>query len=167
MILLSPILLVLYVLSSLNTSSNGLFIQIRVGQFGKLFNIYKFQTIHPKTQNISKFGAFLRRSKIDELPQLINILKGDMSFVGPRPDIPGYYDKLEGENRKILQLKPGLTSEASIKYANEEVLLAQKEDPLTYNDEIIFTDKVKMNLYYYYNQSFLVDLQIIWKTIFK
>jgi lipopolysaccharide/colanic/teichoic acid biosynthesis glycosyltransferase len=90
-----------------------------------------------------------------------------MSFVGPRPDIPGYYDKLEGENRKILELKPGLTSEASIKYANEEELLNQQDDPLFYNDTVIFPDKVKMNLEYYYKQSILVDLQIIVKTIFR
>jgi lipopolysaccharide/colanic/teichoic acid biosynthesis glycosyltransferase len=90
-----------------------------------------------------------------------------MSFVGPRPDIPGYYDKLKGEDRKLLQLKPGLTSEASIKYANEEEILASQINPLKYNDVEIFPDKVKMNLEYYKNQCFLLDLQIIMKTIFK
>jgi len=163
----TPYLFIIYILCFIDTKNNGVFIQERIGQYGKSFNIYKFQTIHPKTQKISRFGAFLRRSKIDELPQLFNILKGDMSFVGPRPDIPGYYDKLEGENRKILELKPGLTSEASIKYANEEEILAQQINPIKYNDEIIFPDKVKMNLEYYNSQNFFVDLLIIWKTFFK
>lgn len=90
-----------------------------------------------------------------------------MSVVGPRPDIPGYYDLLEGENRKILELKPGLTSEASIKYANEEELLSKQENPLKYNDEVIFPDKVKINLDYYYNRSFWLDIKIIIQTIFK
>jgi lipopolysaccharide/colanic/teichoic acid biosynthesis glycosyltransferase len=165
--LLFPFLIIIFFLCLLDTKSHGLFIQKRVGQYGKLFNIYKFQSINPNTQKTSKLGAFLRRSKIDELPQLLNILKGEMSFVGPRPDIPGYYDKLKGENRKILNLKPGLTSEASIKYANEEDLLNEQLNPLKFNDEIIFPDKVKMNLSYYKNQSFLLDLQIILKTIFK
>ena len=112
------------------------------------------------------FGKFLRKSKLDELPQLLNIIKGDMSVVGPRPDIPGYYDALEGENRKILELKPGLTSEASIKYRNEEMLLKSVSNSKKYNDETIFPDKVKMNLNYYYNHNLLIDLKIILKTIF-
>ena len=160
-------LILFWVLASIDTNANGLFIQKRIGQFGKVFFILKLRSMSLKTNKISKFGQFLRNSKIDELPQLCNILIGNMSFVGPRPDIPGYYDKLEGENRKILELKPGLTSEASIKYANEEELLNQQDDPLFYNDTIIFPDKVKMNLEYYYKQSILVDLQIIVKTIFR
>jgi len=120
-----------------------------------------------KMHSISVFGKFLRKSKIDELPQLFNVLVGDMSFVGPRPDIPGYYDILTGEARKILELKPGLTSEASLKYYDEDSLLAQQEDPLLYNDTILFPDKVYMNLHYYYNRSFLGDLKIILKTIFR
>ena len=149
-------LILFWVLASIDTNANGLFIQKRIGQFGKVFFILKLRSMSLKTNKISKFGQFLRNSKIDELPQLWNILIGNMSFVGPRPDIPGYYDKLEGENRKILELKPGLTSEASIKYANEEELLNQQDDPLFYNDTIIFPDKVKMNLEYYYKQSILV-----------
>jgi lipopolysaccharide/colanic/teichoic acid biosynthesis glycosyltransferase len=160
-------LLFVWILTSIDTKSNGLFIQNRIGQFGKTFKIYKLKTIKDNTEYISGFGSFLRKSKIDELPQLWNILIGEMSFVGPRPDIEGYYDKLSGENRKILELKPGLTSLASIKYANEEQLLSQKENPLQYNDEIIFPDKVKMNLEYYNNQSFVLDLQIIFRTLFR
>lgn len=164
LILIIPLIVVL-LFTIVDTQSNGLFLQKRIGQHGKLFTIYKLRTINDKTEKISKFGAFLRKYKIDELPQLFNIVKGDMSFVGPRPDIPGYYDKLEGESRKILELKPGLTSEASIKYANEEELLSQQQNPLQYNDEIIFPDKIKMNLDYYYNRSFLCDIKIIVKTI--
>lgn len=160
-------LAIAYVAASIDTASNGLFRQIRIGQFGKEFTIFKLKTLHPKTKKITVFGRFLRKSKIDELPQLFNILVGQMSFVGPRPDIPGYYDKLIGEDRKILELKPGLTSEASIKYAQEEEILAHVKNPLEYNDTVIFPDKVKMNLEYYYKQSILVDLQIIVKTLFR
>lgn len=149
------------------TKSFGVFLQKRIGQFGKPFTIFKIKTMEDSTKKTSTFGIFLRKSKLDELPQLYNILIGQMSFVGPRPDIEGYYDNLQGEARKILELKPGLTSEASIKYANEEEILNQKENPLEYNDTIIFPDKVKMNLEYYYKQSFLVDLQIIVKTVFR
>lgn len=156
----------IFILAFFDTQSNGFFTQKRVGQFGKTFTIFKIKTMHPKTETISSFGKFLRRTKLDELPQLLNIIKGDMSFVGPRPDIPGYYDLLEGENRKILELKPGLTSEASIKYRNEEMLLQSVSNPKQYNDEIIFPDKVKMNLNYYYNHNLLIDLKIILKTIF-
>lgn len=164
-ILLSPILIVSFFLASIDTKSNGIFTQKRVGQYGKLFTIYKLKTIRPKSQKISFIGSFFRKSKIDEFPQLFNVLIGDMSFVGFRPDIEGYYDKLEGENRKILELKPGITSEASIKYSNEETILATKENPLEYNDTVIFPDKVKMNLEYYYNRSLVSDVRIIIRTI--
>ncbi|NHN26156.1 sugar transferase [Flavobacterium jejuense] len=167
LVLLSWILVICILIAFIDTKSFGWFVQERIGQFGKPFKIFKIKTMCDSTKKISSFGRFLRKSKIDELPQLLNILLGQMSFVGPRPDIPGYYDLLEGENRKILELKPGLTSEASIKYANEEELLNQYENPLEYNDAVIFPDKVKMNLEYYYKQSILVDLQLIVKTIFR
>lgn len=161
------VILLATIIASVDTKSFGLFVQERIGQFGKSFLIFKIKSMKDSTQQISSFGRFLRQSKLDELPQLLNILLGQMSFVGPRPDIPGYYDKLEGENRKILELKPGLTSEASIKYAKEEELLSQQVDPLYYNDYVIFPDKVQMNLKYYYNRSILVDLQILFRTIFR
>jgi lipopolysaccharide/colanic/teichoic acid biosynthesis glycosyltransferase len=164
--LIGGLLVVFWLLSSMDTQSNGFFIQERIGQFGKIFKIYKLKTIHPKTGAISGIGAFFRKSKIDELPQLWNVLIGNMSFVGPRPDVVGYYDCLEGENRKILELKPGITSLASIKYADEEVVLARQTNPLDYNNNIIFPDKVKMNLDYYYHHSFIGDLKIISKTLF-
>ncbi|MCF6132688.1 sugar transferase [Flavobacterium wongokense] len=167
LIVLLPIIIVSWLILMIDTQSDGLFFQKRVGQYGKLFTIYKLKTMHPKTDNITKVGNFFRKYKLDELPQFLNVLKGDMSIVGPRPDIEGYYDRLEGENRKVLDLKPGITSEASIKYYNEEEILEQQQDALHYNDTIIFPDKVKMNLDYYYNQSLLSDIKIIFKTIFK
>lgn len=152
----------------IDTGTNGIFIQERIGQYGKKFKIYKLRTIQMtsnlETFEISKIGRFLRNYKLDELPQMINVLKGEMSIVGPRPDIVGYYDLLEGENRKILELKPGLTSLASLKYYNEEELLGKQASFLDYNDKIIFSDKVKMNLEYYYNQTFCGDLKIIGDT---
>ena len=166
-ILLSPILFVCWLLASMDTASNGLFLQVRVGQFGKPFTIYKLRTMHSTTHEISNIGSFLRHFKLDELPQLVNILQGNMSIVGPRPDIAGYYDLLEGKDRLILNLKPGLTSLAALKYMYEDALLAEQEDPLEFNDTSIFPDKVKINLAYYYNRSFVGDLNIIWKTLVR
>ncbi|MGE8553820.1 MAG: sugar transferase [Chryseobacterium jejuense] len=164
-VFLIPILIILFIIASLDTSSNGIFCQKRIGQYGKTFTIFKFKTIHEQTRVCSKVGQFLRKFKLDELPQLLNILIGDMSFVGPRPDIEGYYDKLEGNDRKILELKPGLTCQASIIYRNEEHLLKLQEDPLKYNDEILFPHKVKMNLKYLENLSFRNDVKILLNTL--
>ena len=164
----SQIILLLYVLATIDTKQNGLFLQKRIGQFGKPFTIYKLRTFgRSSVRPVSKFGAFLRNSKIDELPQLFNVFLGQMSFVGPRPDISGYYDTLEGEDRKILELKPGLTSLASIKYANEDDVLSKQNNPLEYNDTIIFPDKVKMNLEYYYTNTIYGDIKIIWNTLIR
>ena len=162
-----PFIVISWLILMIDTQSDGLFFQKRVGQYGKLFTIYKLKTMHPKTGNISKVGLFFRKYKLDELPQFLNVLKGEMSIVGPRPDIEGYYDKLQDEERKVLELKPGITSEASIKYYNEEEILEQQQQALHYNDTVIFPDKVKMNLDYYYNQDFFLDIKIIFKTIFK
>jgi lipopolysaccharide/colanic/teichoic acid biosynthesis glycosyltransferase len=163
-----PLLVLFYILATLDTQQNGIFLQQRIGQFGKPFTIYKLRTYGSSTEKpVSKFGAFLRNSKIDELPQLLNVFVGDMSFVGPRPDIAGYYDLLEGEDRKILELKPGLTSLASIKYANEDDVLSKQNNPLEYNDTIIFPDKVKMNLEYYYTNTIYGDIKIIWNTLIR
>ena len=118
--------------------------------------------MHIRTGAISRYGHYLRNSKLDELPQLFNILMGHMSFVGPRPDVPGYYDQLQGEGRKLLELKPGLCSRAALKYFNEEAILKQQIDPQKYNDEVIFPDKVRMNLEYYYKRSFAEDLRVLW-----
>ncbi|MFT5251059.1 MAG: lipopolysaccharide/colanic/teichoic acid biosynthesis glycosyltransferase [Flavobacteriales bacterium] len=168
LLLFSWLLLILWCIAIVDTCTNGVFIQERIGQFGKKFKIYKFRTIRDSASSeerrISKTAQFLRKYKLDELPQLFNVLKGNMSIVGTRPDLPGYYDLLEGENRKILELKPGLTSLASLKYYNEEKLLAQQQDPLWFNDQVIFPDKVRLNLLYFYNHSFWGDIKIIMKT---
>lgn len=116
---------------------------------------------------ITPLGHVLRRYKLDELPELWNVLLGDMSFVGPRPDVPGYADQLEGGDRDVLKLRPGITGPASLKYANEEELLATVEDPIKYNDEVIFPDKVRINLEYYHCNSVWGDCKIIWQTIFR
>lgn len=163
-----------WLLAIIDTRTSGIFSQDRIGQYGKRFRIYKLRTIQVSENlqelQVSKIGRLLRNNKIDELPQLINVLKGEMSIVGPRPDIAGYYDTLKGENRKILELKPGLTSLASLKYYNEDVLLKKNVNLLNYNDEVLFQDKIKMNLEYYYKRNFYSDLKIIIKTckvIFK
>jgi lipopolysaccharide/colanic/teichoic acid biosynthesis glycosyltransferase len=167
LVLLVAPMLIIWIITSVFLKSNGLFFQIRIGQYGEPFTMYKYKTLYSDRTKISKWGSFLRSTKIDELPQIVNILKGDMSFVGPRPDLSGYYDLLEGENRALLKLKPGLTSEAALKYINEEQLLASQENPKQYNDEVIYPNKIKMNLHYYHTRSFLVDLKIILKTIAK
>lgn len=114
---------------------------------------------------ITPLGAKLRKYKLDELPELWNVLIGDMSFVGPRPDVPGYADMLEGNDRLILNLRPGITGPASLKYRNEEEVLAQVDDPQRYNDEVIYPDKVRINLDYYYHHSLLGDIKLIIQTI--
>lgn len=155
-----------FLIASLETKSNGFFKQLRVGQNGRLFTIYKLKTIDPKTVKVTFFGNYFRKYKLDELPQFYNVLIGDMAVVGPRPDVPGYYDQLTGEDRKVLALKPGITSEASLKYYNEDELLEKQQNPIEYNDTVIFPDKVKMNLDYYHHHNFIIDLKIIFKTIF-
>jgi lipopolysaccharide/colanic/teichoic acid biosynthesis glycosyltransferase len=141
-LLFSWLLLILWMMAIVDTYTNGIFVQKRIGQFGEKFNIYKLRTIQnsidQEEKRISKAGQFLRKYKLDELPQMFNVLKGEMSIVGPRPDLPGYYDLLEGENRKILELKPGLTSPAALKYCNEEELLAKQKDPSWFNDRVVF-----------------------------
>ena len=169
-----PVILIAWVIATIETKSNGFFLQKRVGQNGKLFTIIKIKTMYPNNgstvttandKRITKSGRFFRRYKIDELPQLINVLKGDMSFVGPRPDVPGYADKLEGEDRIILTIKPGITGPATLKYKNEEEILAKVEDPVKYNNEVIWPDKVKINKEYIKNWSLKKDIEYILKTI--
>ena len=167
LLVLILILVLCIVVASCDTKSLGIFTQQRVGQDGKLFKIFKIKSMGDGNKSISKWGIFLRKSKLDELPQLFNILFGNMSFVGPRPDVAGYYNSLQGEQRLILKLKPGLTSAASLKYFDEEFLLQQQENPKEYNDTVIFPDKVELNLHYYYNHTLGGDLKIIHKTLLK
>ena len=162
------IILLFSILATIDTKQNGFFIQERIGRHSKKFKIYKLRTIKSDRFGkpmISFLGNFLRKSKIDEFPQLYNVLINDMSFVGPRPDVAGYYDLLEGENRKLLTLKPGITSPASLVYRNEDSLLLMYENPKKYNDDVIFPDKINLNLEYYYNHSFFGDIVIIIKTV--
>ena len=165
LIALMPLLMLLFIIATIDSHEFGVFCQQRIGMHGKAFTLYKLQTIHPKKQTISSIGKFLRKYKLDELPQLINILNGTMSFVGPRPDIPGYADKLTGEDRVILNIRPGVTGLASIKYRNEEYLLQQDSDPITYNDTVIWPDKVRINKWYAENQTFIMDIKILWYTL--
>jgi len=169
-----PIILIAWIIASIETKSNGMFTQYRVGKDGKLFKIYKIKTMKTSkgttitTANdsrITKSGRIFRKYKIDELPQLFNVLIGDMSFVGPRPDVPGYADKLEGEDRIILSIRPGITGPASLKYKNEEEILAKVENPKEYNDKIIWPDKVEINKEYIKNWSLKKDIEYIIQTI--
>jgi lipopolysaccharide/colanic/teichoic acid biosynthesis glycosyltransferase len=167
-ILLTGSLIVLFfIIATIDTQQSGLFMQQRIGRFGNKFTIYKLRTMKdtPQGKSISGIGRFMRRFKIDELPQFFNILTGSMSFVGPRPDVPGYYDLLQGEDRKLLQLRPGLTGPASLKYANEEAILAAAKDPVNFNDHVIFPDKVRINRAYQEHSGFWLDIKIILYTL--
>ena len=177
LIFLCPVLLAVGALIRIRMPGGPVvFKQKRVGQHGRLFTMYKFRSmtighsgnsVSVKGESrITPLGAKLRKYKLDELPELWNVLIGDMSFVGPRPDVPGYADKLEGENRRVLLLKPGITGTASLKYRNEEELLAQQEYPQKYNDEVLFPDKVRINIEYLDHWSFWNDIKIIIYTIF-
>ena len=181
MIVLLPVLLIIFIIHKIVMPKGGFFfMQERIGQYGKPFMIYKIRSMREDShkqkdifvttandERITPFGRWLRNTKIDEIVELINVIKGEMSFVGPRPDVAGYADKLQGSARKILELRPGITGPASLKYINEEELLAKVDDPQKYNDEIIYPDKVKINLEYYHNRTFWGDIRIILKTIFR
>ncbi|MEQ2977147.1 sugar transferase [Butyricimonas faecihominis] len=178
LLLLWPALLVVAILIKIKMPRGSIiFKQKRVGLNGKLFTMYKFRTMivgHGGSSvsvagesRITPLGRILRKYKLDELPELWNVFIGDMSFVGPRPDIPGYADALVGRDCDILKLRPGITGPASLKYANEEEILAQVENPKEYNDTVIFPDKVRINLDYYRNHSFVGDLKLILATIFR
>lgn len=176
LIILSPVLLVVAILVRVKMPGGPvLFKQQRVGKDGKIFTMVKFRSMTVShggstisvagESRITPLGAKLRRYKLDELPELWNVLVGDMSFVGPRPDVPGYADLLSGEDRVILKLRPGITGPASLKYRNEEELLAKVDDPQKYNDEVIFPDKVRINKEYYNNWTFGKDIRYIIETV--
>lgn len=176
LICLSPVLLVTWILIHAKMPDGpAIFKQKRVGRNGKTFTMYKFRSMSAHhggssvsvagESRITPLGAKLRKYKIDELPELWNVLIGDMSFVGPRPDIPGYADNLEGENRNILKLRPGITGPASLKYRDEEEMLAKQENPQEYNDKVIYPDKVRINLYYLSHYSFIMDIKMIVATV--
>ena len=176
LLVLWPVLLVVAVLIKINMPGGPvIFKQKRVGRGGRLFTMYKFRSMtvgHGGSSvsvagesRITPLGAKLRHYKLDELPELWNVLIGDMSFVGPRPDVPGYADQLKGDDREVLKLRPGITGPASLKYREEEDLLAQQSDPQKYTDEVIFPDKVRINRYYLHHYSFIKDIQMIFCTV--
>lgn len=176
LVVLSPILFVVWILIRIKMPDGpAVFTQKRVGKGGRLFTMYKFRSMSAHhsgstvsvagESRITPLGAKLRRYKLDELPELWNVFIGDMSFVGPRPDVPGYADKLEGDDRRVLQLRPGITGPASLKYRDEEVLLAAQANPQEFNDKVIYPDKVRINLYYLDYYSFVADIKMIIATV--
>jgi lipopolysaccharide/colanic/teichoic acid biosynthesis glycosyltransferase len=172
-----PFLIILAVIILIDSKGPILFRQKRVGKNGRLFTLYKFRSMKlndgrntvtsSNDSRITCSGSFLRKWKLDELPELFNVLMGNMSFVGPRPDVPGYADRLEKEDRKILLLRPGVTGPATLKYLDEEEILSRVPEPQQYNDEVIFPDKVRINLNYLEKFSFAGDIKIIFYTIIR
>jgi lipopolysaccharide/colanic/teichoic acid biosynthesis glycosyltransferase len=173
----APFMLFISIAIRLGSGSPVLYKQKRAGKEGRIFVIYKFRTMHPNDgantisvrndPRITKEGKFLRKWKLDELPELYNVLIGDMSFVGPRPDVPGYAENLSPAERSILSLRPGITGPATLKYLDEETILAGVPDPQEYNDRVIFPDKVRINLRYLEQYSLLEDLKIIIYTLIR
>ncbi len=170
-------LIVLAVLAAtIDTRRSGLFRQTRIGKNGRPFTLYKVRTMRDDATvdtvvtttddpRITPLGRLLRRTKIDELPQLFNVLRGDMSFVGPRPDVPGFADLLEGDDRIVLSIRPGITGPATLKYRREEELLASVDDPETYNRNVIFPDKVAINRHYIEHYSLREDVRCLVDTV--
>ena len=176
LILSFPVLGLLLIIAAINTHSSGLLAQKRIGKNGKPFILYKLKSMRDSDEastfittatdkRITNFGRFLRKTKLDELPQFWNVLIGKMSFVGPRPDVPGYADQLQGEDRIILSIRPGITGPASLVFRDEEELLAKQENPQQYNDEVIWPKKVRINKEYIKNYNLRTDIKIIWKTV--
>lgn len=165
-----------YLLAAFASRRNGFFIQARVGRGGRLFPLLKLRTMRDvpgfttsvttaRDPRITPVGRWLRRTKMDELPQLINVLLGQMSFVGPRPDVPGFADRLEGEDRVVLSLRPGITGPATLAFRREEELLAAQEDPERFNREVIWPEKVRLNRSYVERWSLRGDLFYLWQTL--
>ncbi len=190
LIILSPVLLIVAILVKVKMPGGPvLFVQQRVGKDARLFKVHKFRTMTVNhggssvsvagESRITPLGAKLRHYKLDELPELWDVLIGNMSFVGPRPDVPGYADKLVGEDRDLLKLRPGITGPASLKYRDEEEMIAAyvqqaqangdtrpaQEIAVWYNDNTIYPDKVRLNCYYYRHYSFAKDIQMILATV--
>lgn len=163
-------------ISSAVHRSSGFFAQQRIGRFGKPFTVYKLRTMLASSDvdttvtttsdtRVTGFGRWLRRTKIDELPQLLNVLIGDMSLVGPRPDVPGFADRLTGADRIVLSVRPGITGPASLHYRDEERLLAEQDDPERHNREVVFPHKVALNRAYVERYTFWGDIVYLWRTV--
>jgi lipopolysaccharide/colanic/teichoic acid biosynthesis glycosyltransferase len=169
-------ILVLIIISTFSTGKFGLYTQWRVGRNAKLFKIFKIRTMKSPFDEdfitlkddvrVTSVGKTLRKYHLDELPQLLNVFIGDMSFVGPRPDVAGYADLLQGDDRIILSVRPGITGPATLKFRNEAEILTKQRDPKLYNDTVIWKAKVKFNKAYVEHWSLLGDLKYIYKTIF-
>lgn len=179
LILLSPFFLIISILIKMDSKGPILFKQTRVGRYEKDFKILKFRTMVTDAEKkgaqitvgrdsrITKVGHLLRKSKLDELPQLINVFKGDMSLVGPRPEVPRYTQYYNETQKRIFEIRPGITDYASIKYRDENEILALSSDPeKTYIEEIM-VDKLKLNLEYLGKRSLITDIKIIFKTLYK
>lgn len=174
LIFILPIVIFIF-FATISTGKIGLYTQKRVGKYARLFTMFKIRTMTGEEDNnfitlindsrITPFGKFLRKFKLDELPQFFNVLKGDMSIVGPRPDVEGYADKLTGEDRIILSVKPGITGPATLKFKEEEILLANQENPQDYNDNVIWKEKIRINKNYIENWTFIGDIKYVFKTI--
>lgn len=176
LLLLWWLVLIAWLLATIDTRRNGFFTQQRVGLYGRNFRVVKIRTMRTDSSitttvtssqdpRITRLGKILRKSKIDELPQLWNVLIGDMSLIGPRPDVAGFADRLQGEERIVLSVRPGITGPATLKYRNEEELLATTDNPEKYNREVIFPDKVKINMEYIRNWSLKRDIRYLLQTI--
>ena len=177
--MLLPVFLVMAVWIKADSEGPVFYRQVRVGMHGKLFRIFKFRsmrlgsdkasqiTIGERDSRITRSGIIIRKYKLDELPQLINVFTGDMSFVGPRPEVPKYVDLYTEEQRHVLDVRPGITDMASIKYINENELLGKANNPEDYYIHTIMPDKLSINLEYVKNNSFMDDVTIIFKTLSK
>jgi lipopolysaccharide/colanic/teichoic acid biosynthesis glycosyltransferase len=177
LIIAGPVIMLMIAMARRDTRKSGLFCQTRIGVNGRPFQLLKIRTMRDVPgytttvttecdPRITRMGCFLRKTKIDELPQFINVLRGDMSFVGPRPDVAEYMSNLSDEDRIILSVRPGITGPASIKYRNEESILAAQSDPETYNREVIFPDKVSINKQYVTQFTLWNDVVCVWETLF-
>lgn len=179
LLVLSPVFLILGVWVKLDSAGPVFYRQVRVGRFGRDFMLYKFRsmrvgsdkkgliTVGERDPRVTRSGYFIRKYKLDELPQLINVFVGDMSFVGPRPEVRKYVDMYTGEQRRVLDVRPGITDMASILYRNENELLATAEDPEMFYREVVMQDKLKINLEYVARHNFWFDIKLIFKTIFS
>lgn len=167
---------VLTIVARLSTGASGIYRQTRIGRHGEPFELLKIRTMRLEREvtttitrrgdpRITKVGAALRRHKLDELPQFWNVLRGDMSLVGPRPDVSGYYDRLEEPYSALLSLRPGMTGPASLTFKNEEEILASCPDPVAYNDHVLFPEKLRLNFEYLQSWSVSVDLKILARTL--
>ncbi len=173
--ILLPVIIILVILATIDTKKIGLFTQKRIGYQARHFAFFKIRTLKGNnhsdvfeiSSNMTLFGKFLRKSRLDELPQLINVLNGSMSFVGPRPDVPGYADRLTGADRIILTVKPGITGPATLKYRNEDEILLKQSNPKLFNDTVIWKDKVEINKEYVKNWSLKKDIGYLWQSIFS